>query len=97
MCIMRYDTSMNYVAQADATKRYYAGELTGTSLTNTVDGTGTNQSSRKPQSRYGSAQSSPQRGDCSTQLCINDYVTPQPRGVPGTDDPCVAEQNASQP
>jgi hypothetical protein len=97
MCIMRYDNSMNYVAQADATKRYYTGELTGTSLTNTVDGTGTNKSSRKPQSRYGSAQSSPQRGDCSTQLCINDHVTPQPRGVPGTDDPCVAEQNAAQP
>jgi len=98
MCIMRYDVSMNYVAQADATKRYYTGELTGTSLTNTVYGTSTNKSSRTtPQSRYGSAQSSPQRGDCSTQLCINDHVTPQPRGVPDPKDPCVAEQKAAQP
>lgn len=91
MCFMRYDSSTNYVAQADPTKRYYAGEFAGLSLTNTVQGTGTNRSPRTPQSRYGSAQSG--RGDCSTELCINDNVTPGPRGDAGSTDACAAEQS----
>jgi len=95
LCFMRYDISTNYVAQADATKRYYTGELTGTSLTSTTQGTGPNKSPRSPQSRYGSAQSSPQRGDCSTQLCVNDHVIPEPRGTPAPKDECVAEQNSA--
>jgi hypothetical protein len=88
-CIMRYNTSYNYIATSNASWRYVAVEYPGLSLTDITAGTGTNVAGRVPQSRYGNAGQS--FGDCSKQLCINDNLTPTPRGSAATED-CSTEQ-----
>lgn len=76
-CMMRYGSSMAYIATANPTIRYYALENFGFSLTNTSTGTNTNASDHSPQPRYGDAAGG--RGDCQSQLCVSDAVHAAPR------------------
>ena len=84
-CFMRYDISQSYKSNADPTIRYYVpeGESPGSYLTDIVQGTGTNLSTRTtPQSRYNDVFDA-NRGDCSKQLCVNDKLSPTARGLQG--------------
>jgi hypothetical protein len=89
LCFMRYHFSLNYKAQSNPAKRYFTSEYPGAVLTGFAEGTYTNSNARSPQSRYGGATSN--RGDCSNQLCLNDKVTPTPRGPASTLDCAVDE------
>ncbi|WP_321471974.1 hypothetical protein [uncultured Paludibaculum sp.] len=71
-CVMRYDDSGGYVADADPSLRYRVKEVTGFQLCSSGDGTGVNDPSRTPQSRYGPAASG--RGTCSSQILVTDAV-----------------------
>jgi len=75
-CMMRYGSSMAYIATADTSIRYYAQENFGFDLTNTSAGTNTN-AARSPQPRYGDSASG--WGDCQAQLCVSDKVHAPPR------------------
>jgi hypothetical protein len=88
-CLMRYHFSLNYVAQSNSGWRYFTSEFPGSYITDISQGTGTNVARRTPQTRYGDSASN--RGDCSKQLCVNDNLTPNPRGTASSVD-CATEQ-----
>lgn len=90
LCFMRYHFSLNYKAQSNPAKRYFTSEAPGTVLTGFPQGTYTNSNARSPQSRYGSSATS--RGDCTNQFCVNDKLTPTPRGSASGVDCAVDEQ-----
>jgi hypothetical protein len=82
-CVMKYFMSTNYISKADRSVRYWAEEYAGDGMTDTGTGTDTNDPNRKtPQSRYSSAAAP--RGQCLSQLCVNDALTPQTFGSRGT-------------
>lgn len=78
-CVMRYDDAEGYQPQAGpANARYYIGsEDAGFGLCTQSAGTGVNDASHQPQSRYGDAASG--RGNCAGQILVNDGVTPPTR------------------
>ena len=74
-CIMRYDDGRVFIKDGKyyltlQTLRGGYSELTGLTLCDSVAGTGVNDSSHKPRSRYGDADAG--RGNCKAQVCIND-------------------------
>jgi len=82
-CLMRYDSAWAYVSLRDAQVRYIAtDETTGDGLCTSIVGTGFNDVTFRPQSRYGHA-SPPdppnavlaQRGMCKKQVRVNDLGT----------------------
>jgi hypothetical protein len=85
-CFMRYSVSQQYIPSGNL--RYYVPEREGPGmiLTDLKNGTGTNQSGRKPQSRYGDAS----RGNCLFQLCVNDSLSPVAQGTP-SQEPCPGQ------
>jgi hypothetical protein len=72
-CLMRYDVSGGYVADADPALRYRVREKPGNMLCDSKAGTGVNDPLRQPQSRYSG--SGPNRGDCRHQILVNDAVS----------------------
>jgi len=72
-CVMRYDNSRTYIADADATIRYKVREPVGHASCSNPAGTGVNEPGRRPQSRYKEAAAG--RGDCQHQLLVTDAVT----------------------
>ena len=73
-CIMRYDDA-SAVKKPNGNiyilpNRYGQSELTGMYLCDKADGSGVNESGRKPFSRYGNADAG--RGNCKKQFCVND-------------------------
>ena len=71
-CVMRYDAATGYVSTTDPLLRYTTKETPGTTLCDSVAGTGVNDSGRTPQSRFGDAASG--RGRCKLQILVNDAV-----------------------
>lgn len=73
ICVMRYDVSNAYQALSDASVRYKVREIFGTLLCHDTPGTGVNDASHQPQSRYGDSDAG--RGNCAGQILVNDAVT----------------------
>jgi hypothetical protein len=79
-CLMRYDIAYAYPSITERNVRYLSGgEAAGLNLCDAPAGTGVNDPSRDPQSRYGPAATSgtsasvlDDRGDCRHQLRVND-------------------------
>jgi hypothetical protein len=72
-CVMRYDDATGYRSLAEPKVRYIVEEAAGTVLCDGFVGTGVNDSSHTPQSRYGNARNG--RGFCRSQILVNDAVT----------------------
>jgi hypothetical protein len=90
VCFMRYDCADAYIPYtnlADPMVRYKIMESPGFSFTDEQMGTGVNDRDNDPRPRYGGA--SPNRGDCKSQLCVNDGANPQKRGDRGNCPPLV--------
>jgi hypothetical protein len=82
-CLMRYWVAHAYKSNSNPNVRYLSpGEFRGTTLCTTANGTGVNESSRTPQSRYSSAATpanggpegwvEDNRGNCFKQIRVND-------------------------
>jgi len=80
-CVMRYFAANAYIGESDEELRYVfppPPEQPGFALCADPSGTGVNDPSRDPQSRYGAASES-DRGDCEHQILVNDGVDPPAR------------------
>jgi hypothetical protein len=81
LCLMRYFTSQAYLSSKHYASRYvFPGlESPGNQLDSSRNGTGINDPSHLPESRYGPATI----GNCTKQLCINDaHVHTPPVSTP---------------
>ena len=75
-CVMRYDSAHAYQYPSGSATRYVTGggEVSGTLLCLSGAGTGVNAPGRQPRPRFGEAFAG--RGNCASQLCVNDkYVS----------------------
>ncbi len=76
-CLMRYDAADAYIPLGFPKVRYQVSEVTGYQLTDVVKGTAVNdaathQTGIGPLSRYGDADSTDNRGECTKQVDVND-------------------------
>lgn len=79
-CVMRYDCAKGYVVgDLRYCTLFYGAEPVGQGYCVSPAGTGVNAPDHRPQCRYGDA--APGRGDCTSQLCVNDAYEPIP-GAP---------------
>jgi hypothetical protein len=88
-CYMRYDNAEAYIPSGFPNVRYYpVDEITGQHLTDTPTGTGVNDPSHPtglgPLSRYGDADVSHNRGNCLSQMDVNDLTDPPARNAPSS-------------
>jgi hypothetical protein len=87
MCYMRYDNAEAYIPSGFPNVRYYSvDETTGQHLTDTQTGTGVNDPNHPtglgPLSRYGDADVAHKRGNCLSQINVNDLTDPPARPAP---------------
>ena len=88
-CYMRYDAAEAYIPNGFSNVRYFrVEEITGQHLTDTVTGTEVNDANHStglgPLSRYGDADTAHQRGNCLSQVNVNDLTDPPARDVPSS-------------
>ena len=88
-CYMRYDNAEAYIPSGFPNVRYFeVEEITGQHLTDTTDGTGVNDSGHPTGlgglSRYGPADTQHQRGNCLSQINVNDLTDPPRRDAPAS-------------
>jgi hypothetical protein len=69
---MRYDVAKCYINYDGKYVLFEDEEFTGSNLCSQTAGTGVNNKGRKPESRYGDANTFGNRGKCIKQLCVND-------------------------
>ena len=86
---MRYDNAEAYIPSGFPNVRYFeVEEITGQHLTDTTDGTGVNDSGHPTGlgglSRYGPADTQHQRGNCLSQINVNDLTDPPRRDAPAS-------------
>jgi len=86
---MRYDSAEAYIPSGFPNVRYYpVNEITGQHLTDTPTGTGVNDATHPtglgPLSRYGDADVPHNRGNCLSQINVNDLTDPPARTAPAS-------------
>jgi hypothetical protein len=86
-CYMRYDNAEAYIPSGYPNVRYYpVDEITGLHLTDKTTGTFVNDPSHPtglgPLSRYGDANAAAKRGNCKSQIDVNDLTDPPRRDGP---------------